>query len=108
VFVDRNEVLSIARDAARRIAASDPNVVRVILFGSFTRNEYGPRSDLDLLVILNSSDRPARERAACYLRHVPPFPMDLLVITQPELEEKLASREAFLLQAIREGVQLFP
>ncbi len=108
VFVDREAMLAIAGEAARRLAAGDPNVLKAILFGSFARNDYGPRSDLDLLIVLRHSDKPHRDRVMNYLRDAPPYPTDMFAYTAAEIEAGLAAEDPFICRAMREGVQLFP
>ncbi len=106
-FVDRDEILNLARDAARRIAENHVGVVKVLLFGSFARKDYGVRSDLDLLVIVNSSDRPIRERIEDFLADAPGYPTDILVYTEQEMQS-LSENSGFLRQAVREAIQLYP
>ena len=107
-FVDRNEILIVAREAARRIAARHQGVKRVLLFGSFARGDYGVRSDLDLLVILNNADKQVHERLADFLEDAPDYPTDMLVYTEHELQCRLAEENSFLGRAMREAIQLYP
>ncbi len=107
-FVDRDEILNLAREAARRIAENHSGVIKVLLFGSFARADYGVRSDLDLLVILNSSERPIRERLEDFLADAPDYPTDILVYTEKELQSRLSENSGFLSQAVREAIQLYP
>ncbi len=105
-FVDRDEILNLSREAARRIAENHVGVVKVLLFGSFARKDYGARSDLDLLVIV-SSDRPIRERIEDFLADAPGYPTDILVYTEQEIQS-LSENSGFLRQAVREAIQLYP
>lgn len=107
-FADREELLEVARATARRIAARHAGILRVILFGSLARGDFGARSDLDLLVVLGSSDKTYRERLGDFLADNPPYPTDVFPFTAAELQERLASGDPFLRQAIEEGIQLYP
>lgn len=107
-FADRREILAIARQIAFRIAREHPEVVRIILFGSFARGDYGVRSDLDLLVVLAHSNRPAQERLTDFLSHAQTYPTDMLLLTQAELELRLAEGDPFLKRAVSEGILLYP
>ena len=49
-FADRTGALALARETAARLAAACPAVTRVVLFGSYARNDYTVKSDLDLLI----------------------------------------------------------
>jgi len=107
-FVNRDEILAVARETARRIAAAHPQVLRVILFGSFARDDYGIRSDLDLLIILKESEKPVSERLEECLRHVSAYPTDIFPLTEAEIESRLEEGDAFLQRALSEGVLLYP
>jgi predicted nucleotidyltransferase len=107
-FADKREILSIARQIAFRIARAHPEVLKIILFGSFARGDYGVRSDLDLLVVLTHSDRPAQERLTDFLSHAQTYPTDMLLLTQAELESRLAEDDPFLKRAVSDGIQLYP
>jgi len=43
-----------------------PGVLAVVLYGSFARGDYGPKSDVDLLILVNEPDQvhPVEERLA--------------------------------------------
>jgi predicted nucleotidyltransferase len=107
-FADRDEILDLARTTARRIAASHPELIKVLLFGSFAGSSYGVRSDLDLLVILRHSDQPLRERIGRFLEYAPAYPTDLLVYTEQELEAAISSGNAFLTRVVSESLQVYP
>ena len=107
-FVDREELLVLARETAQRIAAAQPHVLKVILFGSFARDDYGTRSDLDLLVVLGQSDKPARDRLVDFLQYTPNYPMDIFPLTQSEIESRLREGDPFLRRAMREGILVYP
>ena len=81
---------------------------KVILFGSLARGDYGIRSDLDLLVILERSDKPARERLADFLQYTSNYPTDIFPLTQAEVESRLREDDPFLRRAEREGILLYP
>jgi predicted nucleotidyltransferase len=83
-------------------------VLRILLFGSFARNDYGARSDLDLLIILQRSDESASERIGRFLAYAPAYPTDMLVYTKEELQARIAGGDAFLNRAVRESIQLYP
>lgn len=54
---DRGELLRILRERIARLGAKLP-LVRVVLFGSYARERYTVRSDVDLLVIYRGEPRP--------------------------------------------------
>jgi len=105
---DRREILTIARQTALRIAREHPEVLKIILFGSFARGDYGARSDLDLLVVLAHSDQSPQQRYTDFLRCVSNYPTDLLVLTQADLASRQADDDLFLRRALREGILFYP
>lgn len=86
----------------RIIAVTDPK--KIILFGSYARGEARPTSDLDLLVIADSTIPRHRRSAPLYgaLSKIL-LPMDIVVFTPEEVQEWSAVRQAFVTTAIREG-----
>jgi predicted nucleotidyltransferase len=107
-FANREEVILLARETAARIAAAYPEIIRIILFGSFARGDYGTRSDLDLLVVFKESGKSMRERLGELLRFSPAYPTDFIPVTQCEVDARLAEGDPFLRQAMAEGVVLYP
>jgi len=106
-FVNREEILSGARETARRIGAGHSQVLRVLLFGSFARDDYGTRSDLDLLVVLRESAKPAPGRVVDFLQYVSAYPTDIFPLTEAEIEARLEEGDPFLRRALREGILLY-
>lgn len=74
-----------------------------LVFGSYSRGEVGPESDLDLIVV-RDTDLPQMQRdddirASLDLG----VPYDLVTLT-PEQYERLPRERSFYEQAVREGV----
>ncbi len=68
---------------AAKMKAAHPEVRRILLFGSLAKGRGGPRSDLDLVVLLEYTDLAPRERSAHY-RPITSRPVDLFVYTEEE------------------------
>ncbi len=90
----------------RIVKATRPE--KIILFGSRARDEARPDSDIDLLVIADSS-KPRHQRAAPLYGVVSDIlvPMDILVYTPGEVEEWSEVPQAFVTTAVREGKVLY-
>jgi predicted nucleotidyltransferase len=83
-------VLEAARRYARSLLDADPRVVRVGVFGSYSRGADGPGSDVDLLVEMSDADPSPRER---YLALPPPslpVPADVIILTSAEIDRRRA------------------
>lgn len=78
--------------------------LKIVLFGSHAREDAGPNSDLDILII-GESELPRYRRASRYLRAlVGLFPAkDIVVWTPAEVAEWKDVSNAFISTALREG-----
>ena len=95
------------REMTRRIReAGDPH--QIILFGSHARQEAGPYSDLDLLVI-EDSGRSRREASVAYrMALLGSYPSkDVVVRTPEEIEARRGRTGSFERQVMQEGRVLY-
>ena len=90
-------------DIIRRIAqTAQPE--RIILFGSRARGDARPDSDIDLLVIKESTEPGFCRDAALYLALAGlNVPVDVMTFTPEEVSDWSAVPQAFITTAIREG-----
>ena len=83
---------------------------RVILYGSYARGEPGPDSDIDLLIIKQTSarflDRWTSVQRILSGTH-PAIPIDTLVLTPEELDTRLARGDLFLAEILEKGEVLY-
>jgi uncharacterized protein len=81
---------------------------KVILFGSYAYGEPTLHSDVDLLVIMKSTELPARRSSnvtrICRPRYLS---MDVIVLTPEELANRLAGFDPFLEEALTKGKVLY-
>lgn len=87
---------------ATLVAAANPQ--RIVLFGSHARGDAGPHSDLDLLVVEKEVPHRAREmvRLSRALRPLR-VPVDVLVVTEEELERYGKEPGSVYWWALKEG-----
>ena len=81
---------------------------KIILFGSFARGEIKPSSDLDLFII-KKSELPRRFRITRVekLLGSTPFPVDILVYTPKEVEERKTLGDFFIKNILEKGKLLY-
>jgi len=94
-------------EIVRRIVKTiDPE--KIILFGSRARRDARSESDIDLLVIAEST-QPRYRRAAPLYGALSDIlaPMDILVYSPEEVQEWSQVPQAFVTTAIREGKVLY-
>jgi predicted nucleotidyltransferase len=72
------------RHWAGREAKRHDGVVRIGYFGSYARGDWGPGSDLDLVVVVAAADTPFVRRAVAWDTSSLPVASQLLVYTRDE------------------------
>lgn len=106
-FLDRERILARLREEVERFKKGHPEVVRVILFGSFVRGDAVPGSDLDVVVILTHSPVPFLERLGQYrLPAVERVPVEVFPYTQEEWERMVAEGHTWARRVLEEGIEL--
>jgi predicted nucleotidyltransferase len=81
---------------------------KIILFGSWARGERGPHSDIDLLIVQESSlTRPQRYAQVRRLFWGMGFPMDILVYTPEEFARYQTVPGSFTHTVAHEGKVLY-
>jgi len=88
------------------MVAAHPEVVQVGYFGSYARGDWGPGSDLDILMIVEGSEEPFERRAAQWDTTELPVPSELLVCTKPEWE-RLPQGGRFYRTVMREAIWIY-
>lgn len=80
---------------------------KIILFGSYVSGNPAPPSDVDLLIIMNST-KPSWEKSievSLALKHT--FPIDIIVKTPDEINNRLIAGDFFLKDIIENGKVLY-
>jgi predicted nucleotidyltransferase len=91
----------------KEIAVKHSEVERVLLFGSFVRDESVPGSDIDLLVILRESEESFLNRIPRFLPSRFPVGVDVFPYTEKEVERMKREGNFFISRALEEGVEVF-
>jgi uncharacterized protein len=99
-------LLSDLDELRRRVAPHIRRARKVIAFGSVARGEADALSDLDLIIVADTS-RPFLERFKDFAGLYDVWPrLDLLVYTREEFARMVAEDNPLLRQALEEGVVL--
>ncbi|MFQ5741216.1 MAG: nucleotidyltransferase domain-containing protein [Acidobacteriota bacterium] len=69
---------------AKGALTQQPQVLALGYFGSYARGDWGVGSDLDLIIVVRTSQEPFQRRAAQWDTSGFPVPADLLVYTSQE------------------------
>ncbi len=90
----------------RIVRAFNPD--RIILFGSHAHGQPTADSDVDLLIVMESDERPAmRAMRVSRLLRPRPFPMDILVRTPEEIQHRLKIGDYFIREILERGKVLY-
>ena len=81
-------------------------MVPIGYFGSYARGDWGPGSDLDMILIVQGSEEAFERRAARWDTTALPVPVELLVYTTAEWEG-LAQRSRFYQTVMREAIWVY-
>ncbi|NUQ00530.1 MAG: nucleotidyltransferase domain-containing protein [Armatimonadetes bacterium] len=101
-MVPRQEIQAFAQRVAEEFQPQ-----RIILFGSHARDEATRDSDVDLLVIMPHEGSGWRTAASIRARLRPSFPLDLLVRSPAELEQRLRLGDEFMRDIVTRGQVLY-
>lgn len=104
---DSKVVLRAAREWAEVVGGADDTVVKIGCFGSCVVGDWGVGSDLDLIVIVESTDLPFERRGTKISTSQLPVPCDVLVYTQNEWARLLEEEVPFSTKVDREAVWLY-
>jgi len=81
---------------------------KIFLFGSYAYGKPMKDSDIDLLIIMESSERPAKRRIqVSQLFWDRPIAMDFVVKTPTEVEERLSMGDFFIKKILTKGKVLY-
>ena len=90
----------------RIVAAFHPH--KIILFGSYAKGNAREDSDVDLLVIMDSDERPARRcMRVSEVAGLPEIPKDILVRTPEEIKQRLEINDFFIMDILQTGRVLY-
>ncbi|MCS6830426.1 MAG: nucleotidyltransferase domain-containing protein [Armatimonadota bacterium] len=106
-WLDAETVLEAVEAWAKQTFARHPEVVRIGLFGSYARGDWGVGSDIDLVIIVHDTAIPFIERARYFDTSDLPLSTDLLVYTRAEWE-KMWREGRFAQRIEREARWFYP
>ena len=104
----REQLVSLAsiRSFGRRIG-TEFGAERVILFGSRADGTAMPDSDVDLLIVLPHRGDRIEQSVAIRLKLRPPFPVDLIIRSPEEIQNRLAMGDTFIRDILQGGKVIY-
>jgi predicted nucleotidyltransferase len=83
------------------------DILGIGYFGSYAKQRNGVGSDLDILIVVEKSERPFWERALDFDTLELPVPAEILVYTRDEWEAAAVETSGFLSTIRREAVWVY-
>ena len=90
--------------------ARDFNPEKIILFGSQAYGQPTIDSDVDLLVVMQFAESPFRQAGiilSCVIPKIGVLPLDLLVRTPAQLQERLILGDGFIQEILARGKVMY-
>ena len=109
IYLDKARRIDELRQAARRALLQLRSIRRMILFGSLVAGTPTPRSDADILVVVDTSlHAQSRDRVPDMLRAMSPLPcpVDLFILTKDEFERAQDEGAPLVREALGSGIDL--
>lgn len=107
VWPDASQVDAAVRAWASRLTAERFDVRRIGYYGSYARGDWGPGSDLDVVLVVASASEPFIRRPIEWDLTELPVPADLLVYTEDEWRS-LDPDSRFARTIAREVIWVYP
>lgn len=114
-FLNGVEVVSVNADQLRekikyisnKIKKDKPQVLRIILFGSFAKGNFTPYSDIDIAIIVKNCKKKFIERQDDFIEYFKQLCCDvnLVIYTQAEYKNLINSSSNFI-KEIEQGMNL--
>lgn len=104
---DRDTVDAAVRQWVAGEADRRTDLVKLGYFGSYARGDWGVGSDLDLVAVVDTAERPFLERGRDWDLTGLPVPAEILVYTRGEWDDTVARGDRFAGVMSREVVWIF-
>jgi predicted nucleotidyltransferase len=87
--------------------ATHKEIAEIRLFGSLARGTANPYADADLLIVLDATELPFRDRLPHYKPLGSPVPLDVTICTRDELARELAAGNRFVRRMVDDSIVLY-
>lgn len=101
-MVSEQQIRELGRQIGREFGPE-----KVLLFGSYARGEQHSDSDVDLLVIMQTREKPVYQAARIRAALRTTFPVDVIVRTPERIRELLDQKDALTIEIMGQGEILY-
>lgn len=105
-FVDRDQIIRDLRQAVAEAKAANPEIVKVLLFGSLVQRRWTADSDADLIVVVRREFPDFLSSRSNYQIFTKSIPTDSLVYSEKEFENLVRAPDFFFAQILQTALEL--
>ena len=103
-FADKDKILRQVKQYSKNLKSNHPEVEKVGLFGSYVIDQYGPSSDVDLIIILKSSSKRFIDRIPDFIPNNMEVSCDCFPYTIDEINRMNNDGNPWILHVLEEAV----
>ncbi|MGQ9616061.1 MAG: nucleotidyltransferase domain-containing protein [Spirochaetota bacterium] len=91
------------KNIANRIRQEHTEVKDIILFGSFSREDFTPSSDIDIAIIIDKSKKNFISRSDDFIDYFLnlPFDINLIAYTTGEVDKMVKEKNTFISEVLK-------
>ncbi|MGA1865570.1 MAG: nucleotidyltransferase domain-containing protein [bacterium] len=106
--MDYDSMITALKKNALQIKKEFPFVIQIFLFGSFSKGNFSPESDVDILIIVKKISIPFLERRDQFYKFFKeiPFDVNILIYSETEIEKMKKNRNLFITDIMEDAVDL--
>jgi len=104
---DKEEVMKGLQKWIEDLTRKRKDILKIGVFGSYARGDFGFGSDLDIIMILEESRLPFEQRSVEFDTTLLPVPVDLIIYTKREWEKIREENSPFYRCIDRDIVWIF-
>lgn len=101
-WFEKKDIENALKKWANKILSQHKNILKIGYFGSYAKGNWNVGSDIDILIIVESSSEPFYKRSLLFDTLELPIPADLFVYTESELIQLKDSK--FVKEVVKEEV----
>jgi len=106
-WADRKKIEEELKNWIDKVIKEKRGIIKIGYFGSYARGDYGVGSDLDIIIILESSSLPFEKRGIEWDTTDFSVPVDLLIYTIEEWQKLEKENSSFYKKVSKEVIWLF-
>lgn len=104
----KKEVEKSLNEWSKRLNKERDDLTKIGYFGSYAKENWGVGSDLDLIIILEKSEKPFERRGIDFDTSPIPVPTELLVYTRKEWRNMQVEKNEFYCSVFEEIIWINP